>query len=68
MLYPERRRIHLKEKQWKRPELLVLVRTKPEEAVLTDCKGGAGLTSAAINFNDCALAGCDAPCNTYATT
>ena len=32
-------------KKWKKPELLVLVRGKPEEYVLTSCKlvsGGAG--------------------------
>jgi hypothetical protein len=27
-------------KQWTKPELIVLVRSKPEEAVLTTCKGG----------------------------
>jgi len=27
-------------KQWKKPELLVLVRTRPEEAVLSSCKDG----------------------------
>ena len=31
-------------KQWQKPELIVLVRSKPEEAVLTACKGGANLS------------------------
>ena len=26
-------------KRWQRPELIVLARTRPEEAVLTGCKG-----------------------------
>ena len=26
-------------KEWTKPELIVLVRSKPEEAVLTSCKG-----------------------------
>ena len=26
-------------KRWKRPELIVLVRTTPEEAILMGCKG-----------------------------
>ena len=26
---------------WSRPELIVLVRSKPEEAVLETCKGGS---------------------------
>ena len=29
------------EKEWSRPELIVLVRDKPEEAVLQTCKGGS---------------------------
>ena len=26
--------------QWQQPELIVLMRSRPEEAVLTACKGG----------------------------
>jgi hypothetical protein len=34
------------EKQtWRRPELVVLVRSRPEEAVLTACKGNAGVNT-----------------------
>jgi len=37
-------------KEWKTPELIVLVRSKPEEAVLTTCKGstiqGSGVPAA----------------------
>jgi hypothetical protein len=37
-------------KVWVEPELIVLVRNKPEEAVLTFCKGiGAGPTVGAVN-------------------
>jgi len=28
------------EKEWSRPELIVLVRERPEEAILKTCKGG----------------------------
>ena len=28
----------MKKKQWQKPQLVVLVRSKPEEAVLTGCK------------------------------
>jgi hypothetical protein len=33
-------------KQWTKPELIVLVRSKPEEAVLSACKGGYSGTPA----------------------
>lgn len=29
--------------KWQKPELVVLVRSRPEEAVLTACKGNAGI-------------------------
>ena len=29
-------------KDWEKPELIVLVRNKPEEAVLSSCKSAAG--------------------------
>jgi hypothetical protein len=32
------KRIRVEKKQWHRPELIVLTRSKPEEAVLTGCK------------------------------
>ena len=44
------------EKDWSRPELIVLVREKPEEAVLQTCKGGS--TGDPNNFFDyCQLFG-----------
>jgi len=36
-------------KEWKTPELIVLVRSKPEEAVLTFCKGN-GTTKSGSNI------------------
>jgi hypothetical protein len=52
-------------KPWVRPELIVLVRGRPEEAVLTACKGhGLVLASAIGNFYcasiDTCVTGCDA--------
>ena len=32
--------IKTQRKQWQKPELIVLVRSKPEEAILAGCKGG----------------------------
>jgi hypothetical protein len=56
-------------KEWKTPELIVLVRSKPEEAVLTGCKtqtkGGNGSNQAA---NGCRVTTTCAPCTAYATS
>jgi hypothetical protein len=30
----------MEKRQWQKPELIVIVRNKPEEQVLTYCKGG----------------------------
>lgn len=53
-------------KEWKTPELIVLVRSKPEEAVLTACKtffsGGNGLNAAQFA---CYITG---PCQNCSTT
>jgi hypothetical protein len=40
-IYNKRRRGKMTEskKEWQKPELIVLVRSKPEEAVLAGCKG-----------------------------
>jgi hypothetical protein len=44
------------QKIWKRPELVVLVRGKPEEAVLAACKlgPGQGILGPGNQFNACA--------------
>ena len=40
-------------KQWEPPRLMVLVRGKPEESILTACKGGAILTDPRGDFSNC---------------
>lgn len=40
-------------KKWERPELIVLVRCRPEESVLTACKGGGGWTHALKTAHEC---------------
>ena len=54
------RKIKTEEKPWQKPELIVLVRSKPEEAVLVTCKNpgnptGPGKTNckAATGPDDC---------------
>lgn len=49
---------------WSKPELVVLVRGKPEEAVLSSCKGdgpptssGQGWGMCAVNCGNCQLIG-----------
>ncbi len=56
------------EKQpWQKPELIVLTRLAPEEAVLTYCKAGpayGGKTGGLNNAGDgCGTTGCASPCN-----
>jgi hypothetical protein len=41
-------------KEWKTPELIVLVRSKPEEAVLTGCKWVAPLIGPSSMNANCA--------------
>jgi len=46
----------MEKKPWQKPELIVLVRSRPEEAVLTGCKYGVknrGNHGPAHNQNDC---------------
>jgi len=40
-------------KAWMEPELIVLVRSKPEEAVLIACKGDGGPPSALDFYSNC---------------
>jgi hypothetical protein len=41
------------EKIWLTPELVILVRSKPEETVLTVYKGDGTISSAESSFNEC---------------
>ena len=57
----------MKEKKiWVMPELIVLVRSKPEEEVLAMCKSGGPLGPGAgpsTNNNNCTIPGCGANCS-----
>jgi hypothetical protein len=56
-------------KAWKTPELIVLVRNKPEEAVLTTCKGGS-FTGSGTQRSSCTTnaSGCGTLCTIIATS
>jgi hypothetical protein len=43
----------MEKKEWSEPELIVLVRSKPEEAVLSVCKTEAILTGDAGLYDGC---------------
>ncbi|HEY9160068.1 MAG TPA: hypothetical protein VIS94_03155 [Desulfomonilia bacterium] len=43
----------MKKAQWKKPELIVLVRHQVEEAVLNGCKGGGSITSFLSHKDGC---------------
>jgi hypothetical protein len=65
--------IKTQRKQWQRPELTVLVRSKPEEAVLTYCKltGGAQKSGYPTNVASrcCTPKGaCSSSCSTPGTS
>ena len=54
---------------WSKPELIVLVRSGPEEAVLESCKlhTSAGLGHAFL-FPDCHWALCESHCSTHVSS
>ena len=47
---------------WSKPELIVLVRGGPEEAVLTGCKLVAGSSGSGNRNSSCSYPTCDVPC------
>lgn len=59
-------------KEWQKPELVVLVRSKPEEAVLAACKEDTSSSGANNQNSRCqSYAGygsCNEACNTYTGT
>jgi hypothetical protein len=52
-------------KQWTKPELIVLVRSKPEEAVLSACKraGGSGADVVQVGCVDQLMGTCFSNCS-----
>ena len=53
------------EKTWEKPELIVLVRSKPEEAVLLACKGSDLPITWSAHWGGCAYySGACSACNT----
>jgi hypothetical protein len=50
--------IKTQRKQWQKPELVVLTRSKPEEAVLTVCKAGSILGPRTSFTSWCVESGC----------
>lgn len=56
---------------WKKPELVVLVRGKPEENVLQTCKGAGVSATSAKKFSGCSRTTtvlCDVVCSLISTT
>lgn len=56
--------------EWNTPELIVLVRSKPEEAVLTACKfGSVGIGTSQTGFGFCnSINGCLEACTERTTS
>ena len=54
----------MKNNPWKKPELVVLTRSTPEEGVLTSCKV-LGQSGASVAVGDCGIVDCSAECDTH---
>jgi hypothetical protein len=51
-------------KEWRKPELIVIVRSKPEEAVLCGCKDSKGKSGAINSQKTCmGVVSCEGTCN-----
>jgi hypothetical protein len=50
-----------KREVWRSPELIVIMRGRPEEAVLGACKGGPTNGGVLWNNYSCQLTACDSP-------
>ena len=61
------KKIKTQRKQWQKPELIVLVRSKPEEAVLLACKDPSSPihSNQFKNYYCAVISGCDGRCQTY---
>jgi len=56
-------------KKWEQPKLICLVRSRPEEAVLTLCKGLSDSNNAANNrYGMCRTGNCKFACNVPGTS
>jgi len=56
-------------KKWEQPKLICLVRSNPEEAVLTVCKGPPDSENAAINqYRLCWVGSCNKTCEVPSTS
>ena len=56
-------------KIWEKPNLVVLIRSRPEESVLTHCKvGGSGLEGGHTKVDGCHNGICDSNCDNPSAT
>jgi hypothetical protein len=61
----------MNKKQRQKPELIVLVRGKPEEAVLTACKGDFSGSASSRHFSGCSITvstNCDNICSSVGSS
>jgi len=55
-------------KVWEKPELVVLVRGKPEESVLASCKGGGVIAAVITGKGSCYVLDTCSKCSAIVTT
>ena len=60
-------KVRIMKRTWNPPQLVILQRIKPEESVLTTCKGG-GFLDTNTTFTVCGYLGCNGGCNTEASS
>jgi hypothetical protein len=56
----------MNKKKWGKPELIILTRSRSEEAVLDNCKGNGGNVGPASANQDCAAIDCVSNCDRVA--
>jgi len=57
----------VKKPKWGKPKLIILTKGKPEEAVLTACKGGGGTSYYGV-ASGCNTLACGGNCNALAAS
>ena len=55
----------MEKETWIAPEIIVLVRSEPEEAVLATCKGFTIAGTVLADYTHCLYPGCGAECTDY---
>jgi hypothetical protein len=67
IVYGRRKKSEMK-KIWEKPKLIILLKGRPEELVLANCKGSNFTGGRANRNNGCKYLICLAPCSAFGTS